>query len=498
MNDGGFSKYKPIRNDIRKFDAEKLLLLTLKHLHKVSKTPAREWSSTGMTPWELLLLVKWTLHESSESKSKKPMYRDFARIVNKIKDMSDDLGVPKDSSHKLEKFFRKMAFQQFWLQQGQTLSRAKLGRTIELFLNMECRYDLDMLLTEKLGLNRKDVLDLSFITWVKLNSDLEKEPFLTGGFFSTINNINQEKLTKFFNLISVDYDDAISLAKEATSKRSFSLQRFEQTPFKNKPFLRTDKGLLSFCPIVFSDYLENFFYDFAKTESGGAFNHHFGKVFESYVDAGLQEITTSYIREGEIKRRFGCNKTVDFFIENDNGNILIECKAIELSPLARVNPVDNVLESSLKDSIVKSIAQSIEVISSIDVSKNKPTSDINYVLVVTFKELYLGNGEVAWEEFIKDAVEKYYPEHDTSVIDPEKLFFVSVNDFDKVCSIYQERLNDFLLKLKDIAAAKQSPEDMKYVFGMYLGEDGEGKERELLRNTFDTYFNLWKERLTSS
>ncbi len=494
MSGDGYDRYKPIRNDIRQFNAESLFLITVKHLNEIFELPPHEWASKGMSPWELLLLVKWTLFEANKSGHIEPKYRDFARIVNKIKDFNDDLGVEEGSKHRLEKFFRKMAFQQFWLQSGQVMNSIRLGRTIELFLNTTSEFDLDAFLVREIGLNRKDFFDLAFITWVKVNEEKSQNKFLTVNFFSTIKDLEQEKVIKFFDAISLDWEGAQELARDMTANISFELQKFEQTPFKMSPFIRTSKGLLCYCPIIFTDFLENFFYDFAKRKSSGAFNEKFGFVFESYVGRGVRIISENCLNESEIKQRYRNKKSVDYLIEASNGNLLVECKAIELSPYARVNPSDEVLEKNLKDSIIKSIAQSIEVITAAQKSANKPQSNDYYILIVTYKELYLGNGEIAWDEFIRDAVRKEYPDHDISVIDPEKLFFASIHDFDRVAHKYGGKGEDLILKLQSITDLKTDPRDRKYVFGMYFDEPSEDVIVPL-KETFDDYFNHWKERL---
>lgn len=497
MSDEGYSRYKPIRNDIRQYNSESLLLITIKNLNELLDLSPYEWGEKGLSPWELLLLIKWILYESKNSKDTNPKDQDFRRIVNKIKDFNDDFGVPEGTKYRLEKFLRKIAFQQFWLQAGQTLDKTRLGRTIELFLKMPCEYDLDSLLMKEIGLNRQDFFDFSYIAWIKLNSSEKADlsgKLLTFNFYSSIRDINQEKLVRFFSAISLDWEGAQKWSEEATANRSFELQKFEQTPFKQFPFLRTKKGLLCYCPIMFSDLLENFFYDFAKLKSNGAFNAKFGLVFEEYVGRGVKNISESFLNEAEIRKRYNNKKSVDYYIEGEEGNLLVECKAVELSPLARVNPSDEILEKHLKDSIIKSISQSIEVISGSKNSSNKPRTNVNYIFIVTYKELYLGNGEAAWGEFIRDAVLKLYPHLDLSIVDPAKLFFVSIHDFDRVAAIYEGRPDELIRKLKAITDLKLDPKDCKYVFGMYFCETTEATSKTLKKN-FEEYSNHWIARL---
>jgi hypothetical protein len=494
VSDGGYANYKPIRNVIWQFDPEVLVFAAIERLQKVFELKPNEWATSGYLPWELLLLIKWTLNECDKCKRNQPTEKDLSKIINKIKDYTDDFGVPEDSKHKLEKFMRKTAFQQFWFQSGQAMNSIRLSRTIELFINRDCGYDLDALMIEKIGLNRNEFFDFAFVAWVKVTqseTSRSADKVLRNHFYSTIPGVDLKKVELFLNSVSLNWEGAQCLAKQSTLASSYDFQRYEQTPFKHFPFIRKDNGFVCISQFLLSNLMEHFFYDFAKLHSNGSFNSFFGKTFEKYVGEGVSRISSVHLKEQQIKTIYKSSKSVDYFLQTDEGNLLVECKAIELSQHARVNPTDEVLENSLRDSILKSFEQAIDVIKA---SAGMLDSSEIFIFIVTYKELYLGNGEVAWKEFIENGLSKKLPIEDLSLIQPEKVFFVSIDDFDKISILYQNNSAGLLTKLKTIAKEKVDPRKRKYVSGMYFDNPDEEQLQDLRKN-FEEYIQNWASKL---
>ena len=117
MND--YHLYKPIRNKIRTMNHYSLLDQAIIRLHEACHG-GMPVIQKGNIPWEILLLVKWVLMEFDPlSKIKPPASEvEMNRLLNKINHLFDGKNgfLQAGGPHGIQKFFRQMSFQQFWLQ----------------------------------------------------------------------------------------------------------------------------------------------------------------------------------------------------------------------------------------------------------------------------------------------------------------------------------------------------------------------------------------------
>jgi hypothetical protein len=98
-------------------------------------------------------------------------------------------------------------------------------------------------------------------------------------------------------------------------------------------------------------------YDKLKEYSPEAFSHEFGKVYENYIGKGLKYAGVDFIDETGLKQQYPNSLVVDFKVTCKDAIVLIESKAIELSPHARVAVDPTILSNNLRDSVTKAIKQ---------------------------------------------------------------------------------------------------------------------------------------------
>ena len=130
----GYSDFKPIRNKIRKFDADKLLELEIRMMHELHDAPREKLSQCP--PWLLMSLIKWTLlYGQINSTKRSPTQNDLNALINMLHRLGDRSRLPDEYSS-IGLFMKTLAFQQFWYQN--LLASSDLGRQIRLFLGA-CR-----------------------------------------------------------------------------------------------------------------------------------------------------------------------------------------------------------------------------------------------------------------------------------------------------------------------------------------------------------------------
>jgi hypothetical protein len=184
--------------------------------------------------------------------------------------------------------------------------------------------------------------------------------------------------------------------------------------------------------------MESYIYDTLKTDNPEKFMNSFGKVFERYFHNGLDYSGAIYLKEDEIKRQLPHGvSVVDFVLKADESNIFIDAKGVELPYLGKVSDNPKVIIGKVKTSALKAIKQANVLNEHLLTAglNNLRFKPINYLLVVTYSELYLGNGTSFYNSIAKDEIDKITRNISQDAKIPlENIYFLSLESFDLLCS----------------------------------------------------------------
>ena len=498
--------YIQVRNKLRQFNRESMLFNFIDILHSIEKGEQKSiLYQQGWCPWTFLLAIKWLMADwKNINATKEPTYNDIIFIINTINryhPTQDEVLYP-NTSNKIVKILRRRAFQQAWLQES--IDEFAVGRSVELFLNLPCNFNLDNFCMGLVGIGFEKYFYLLFIFWrksfeVSQSSEENSGIYLTDLFFQSLKSKYSKKdVETALNFVGLDFEQASVYCKKHMEKdKDIDGQIFEQSPFKYKPFLKTPMGYLAYSPKLIENYLINGFYDLCKKERGGSFCTEFGETFESYIKKSLDYNDFKYITETEMKG-YKFSKQVDFLLRASEGNILIEVKSTEARPIVKKNPLDKIMSSAYETSIVRGIIQGITVSDIICNKKIEPFyGKINYLLIVTYKELYLGSSAslCAWEEFIKETIEDKFSSVPIDAIDPSRIFFLSVDAFDRFLILCKGNTDLMIEKLEEIIEKNEGHSTKRFTFSQHLEDEDIDTEKHFLVNNFDYIFNetgVWR------
>lgn len=477
----GFSSYKPIRNYIRKYSREELLEALIKLSCGISRSGAEVWSK-GYVPWELLLLGRWIIRDWNNIKgTKKIDQNELNNILNKVKSFSDDDTFLKEGhSNGISKFMRRMAFQQFWFQTSVGYSNA--GRSIDLLVNSTLSPEVDKKLLEATGISRKELYDIWVMVWASFSG--ERINSLLPSFFDKVKEKTGEGVIEaFFKNFSLD-SKSIDSFNDTYKAKNYILEIYERSPFFYKPFYCAGGKYYLWNISILNEFLEYGIYDFLKKIIPDKFGDCFGPIFEKYLEKRLIEYSIPYVSENELRNQ-GFEKQVDYLLEEGKDVVLIESKAIEASRHVKLLPTDQAMSNAYKKDVVKGIAQAHYVFKKLT---NEKDVQEGFLLIVTYKELFLGNGESVWDEFIEDTLNNKYGIENCS-IKPENIFFLSADSYDKLLLCMDGDIKKLIEILKRIIQDKSKVETKKFVFSQYLSNlDLNTKSDEYLKNVFNDYY----------
>lgn len=463
-----FEDYKALRNKVRNYELLSLVLLCIKKLHEISKKAVYE--SGGYYPWNLLYLVKIAFLEGGKNGSKAATIGNINTALNHINELGNESRFLKGENGGVRKFMRTLAFQQFWFQRPITSS--DMARQLLIFDGSTAAKLSEEFLVIT-GLEIKTFLQMLISAWSGFIDDSGRT-HITKGWFVPL-GYDEEVIDSFFSLVALSVEETRQFFERHYGNTTDKLlQLTEQTPLKQYPFLQVEDRYYCYSPYVLQEKIKHAIYDTLKDAHGSNFTQTFGVLFENYINRLMDENKIPYIPEVRLKEIFKNKRVCDAVLELDDALVLIEVKGIEMHPYAQINPTNAVLTNQLKTNIVKSFEQIYEVgnlLNNTDEGRAILKGREVFAIVVTYKEMYLSDGQDLWDEFLAEPLQKYISAKnlDLSYIPLRNIFFASVNSFEELVKVVIANGNVISKVLNKAAEENSDPMKKKYLFDMHLG-----------------------------
>jgi hypothetical protein len=437
--------------------------------------------------WDLLVLLKWCyLHtdDTPSRKNAKPL--DIQVILKLIEKFQTDHPVIQFTDHKsVSQSFRIIAYQQFEYQEQFYI--AIISRQLVLYLQLRSRIDIDNEFKGLANIDLKAFFQYCFYAFAFINrSEYQKgyryEGVLDNAFFNFFKEVfSARELDCFLKLITISEPKQFETLHKLQDER---LQLYETNFFITKPLLFFQGQYRLPHKAILNQTLKHYVYTFLKSSLPDTFPDEFGKRMEKYVELGLKEGKFNYKNEAELKKSYNLGKVSDYLVDPD---ILLECKAIELHPRSGVLRLPAMLTKEMNTSVIKAYQQLLCTANAIDPNQEW------FGIIITYREMYLGFGLDAWDEFLKAPIEEFLKEQNISanLLTPQNLFFVTIEDWDYIVQVVKEgktTLKQILLKAKETNAS-ESPAEKLFLMEMVIHKffKIENLDLSYLKNVFETY-----------
>lgn len=486
-----FSAYKKIRNQFRQYNPFQLIDACINYLYSPTKIEIDQYKKN---PWSVLLLIKWILIDDqfSTSRKKELTQTSFNKILQVMHDLGANIRMPSEYSHHAL-FFRNIAYQQFLYQHP--LNLACLARQKILFDRVSDTHFFKKEFTKKTNLTIEHFLELGLVLLCRYIIDTK--PIVTSHWFESIkSHYSGSEVVGLLELISIDLGDLRSrLLKSEKNKRS-SLEYYEQTPFLNFPLIKSGDKYICVYPNILFRTIEHFIYDSLRAWDSTKFMAKFGDIFERYVERGLSYAGIPYVTEKTLIKELGDDgNVVDFLIGDGDSNIFIDAKAVEMAHQGKVTYLAHIVKDRVKTSIIKAIEQSFDVLrrlrnadSSNPIVKHRNN---NYLVVVTFKELYLGNGQNLFDAIAKDKLQKLIEKYkDSPQIPLENMYFITIDEFDYFVQLIKDGKITFASGLSKARGSDHEAKTRKFDFTLHLRSwDNDQKPPVYVQDEADLLFS---------
>lgn len=422
-----------------------------------------------MPYWHLLLLLRWAMEFAEQDRSAKIADQNVIRLL--LEDL-EQLELAHQTfnlttnGRRINKTFIILSFQQMVYQERAWWD--SFARQSILYENIKVNYDINASFERLTGNSIGDFLKMLWVYWMMMcNEDLlnfkTDEHTLVDIAAILAAKFSVSKVAEFLALLTVTKENIQQvIIEDKRLVKNYDLQIFETSVFTKKPILAVQDQPIVIYKSLLNTTANYFIYDYLKNRDD-QFTTEFGARMERYVGQALNHIYAQVETEGQLRRKFGKTaKVVDFIVEEI---ALIEVKAIELKPHVGVNPTDENLAQEFKKNVVKAYAeQMLEVVENI----NKGVECFG--IIVTYKNLHLGNSQDVWEQFLQEETIKLKTEEQISRLPITNLFFIDLHTWDQLMEVLQRKTINLVDLLKKVKATDSVSTTKKHTFAMHLDE----------------------------
>lgn len=464
-----YSEYKKIRNKFRKYNSLSILQKCVEYLHHPTKD---KFENLAKHPWFVMLLMKWVLIDDKFSIHRKRQIDNKATydLIQGVFDLSTFARLPNDFDHHTL-FMRGMAYQQFMYQED--FSFPHFARQQILFSELAANNYIQRTFTRIVGLDIKRFLELCLILMTRFITTNEKK--ISRKWFSSLGHeYSDDEVDKCLYALSLPIMHVRKRLRDNDSGKRLSEEFYEQTPFVRYPLIRNQNDFICIHNNILFRCIEHFVYDLLKEIDSEDFMQKFGKMFEQYIGKIINYTDIIYISEDEIKKCAQVpKKAVDYIIIENNANIFIDAKAVEMAYKGKVAYSSNIIKDKVKVSVLKAIEQAHDTINQIHTknlyNENLVAKENNYLIVITCKEFYLSKGLSFYNNIAKDKIDTIYSNNvESGTIPPENMFFVTIQEFE----LLMEYVRSKKIKISDcferVKKDDADPQTSKFVFTQHL------------------------------
>ncbi len=428
---------KNIRNRIGRLNGEDLLKNLILKLNRSDATSLDRIKKYEI--WHLLLLVKWTIIYGDFSNLKRydPVSEyQVAELLNRLKVLSEYAREINDMQD-AEMFFRNAAYQQNWVQRTESIPIG-FSHQLMLFGDLDPNHPHCKTFRHITNVSIKDFIELSCFLW-SLVIDGKKHLVTKDSFSPLQTEIGPNEIVAFLDSISSTVDSSRKwLQQHSKFYESISAEYFEQSPLMRYPLIKHDNNYFVIADILLQTSLSTFVTDFLRAHDTQWFMRRFGSMYEELLNYSLSSIGVDFLTENDLVQHFGHRsgrKFVDFVVSDKGCNIFIEAKGVSLRWDVMVTDLPEKIAERSETSIEKGIRQAYNLAANLLPGTTIGGFEVghgeNYLLIVTFKDTYLGNAQYYYNHIDSEVIDEIIANHGKGELIPlAHIFFISVDELE--------------------------------------------------------------------
>lgn len=422
-------------------------------------------------PWVVNLCIKWSAIAIGKKREFKNI--DGPGTVRLLQRAYEQLSIIPTGLENIDKgidfFLRNTLYQQGIYQKLDALNT--ISRQAFLFSSLEDNSKIKRKFKEITGIDINDHLKLSFVLISLITSQAPVRKIGSETFSVLFPIIPKDTIEKFLNTLSIPYEELATFCRKK-SNDSPLIEYYSSSPFLEKPFILFKKEYYQIHTQLTSTSIQTFIYDLLRRDDAESFMDSFGGVFENAIKLLLDESKARYISENQLKDFLPQeNKVVDFLIQHTDANIFIDAKGVEIHEKGMVTLRPGDISGKIKSSVLKTIEQAHSVNRELLKTNNKdiPFKKESYILCLTYKNLFLGNGTFLNKSYASLEMQKIRDRHSKEYqIPDEHIFCISFEEFEYLISSCKEYNKPVHAVLREAVVRNQTPSSAVFLFAHHI------------------------------
>ncbi|MBW9400106.1 hypothetical protein FHC51_09805 [Leclercia sp. EC_58] len=396
-------------------------------------------------PWCCFLALKWKLSEPVRYKCNEMKMKDFINIVNRIYNLQSEVGGLYDNN-KILLSIRRMIVNQKLYQVPMKLELNTLARQYYWYANYGSGYFQRNF--EKLyGLTLEEYYKISayFALLSCVEGDKESAYISSNVYIiHLIPYFHPKTLKNYLNLVSVKWSELRAFIGQFRDEQQKDIEYFLDTPMLTKPLIQTDDGLVVLSKHILRASLSALVPSLLKKDLASDYKNKFGKAMEAYIETLLNEVFPKVKTEREIIELYRGNnipektKVVDFIVEENDGNVYIDSKAIEPDKTVKYSNTAVVIKQRLGNSFIKGVLQGLDCSRTVNNINGNKKSEKDSLIIITHMDHYISTGKTI-EDMLDSSFFKMIEEkHGELSIDKERIYYMTIDEFEfmvEVCRL---------------------------------------------------------------
>lgn len=429
-----------------------------------------------------MLLIKWTFVDPlANTWLTRPdiTQGELQTLLQEIYELSDT-GSRPDEYEDVRLFMRALAYQQFFHQTENGL--LDIARQEQIFARVPVNHYFKTRFLREVGVSISDFLRLAFavIAIVKKRQPIINRETL----FGLCPPFAPAAVDAFLNAISVEVRALPSELRALDLDLRHANEFLLPTPLLRFPLIKVDGQYCCVSPHVLERSLGHFIYDYLKRADVGSFNNPFGKSFERYVGEQIRRSGLAWADENELLKLLpGQGKVVDFVVADGDSNVLIDAKGVEMAQRGMAALRRGDVRRATQTSLIKAFEQGHEVAARMaKIGNAHPvirSRSSTYLLAVTYKELYIGNGITLAGVIGESELAKIRAQYDPCHLIPEKnIYFLAIQEFEELMSLVGSGKIGLVEALNRAKEADSDPLTHKFNFELHIAGWPESADRK--------------------
>lgn len=451
-------------NKLRRFSGESIAKVALEVLWN---PPVGLGQDVRSAPWLTLLLVKWAMQDKQVYLEVGPSIsmEEFNGIRQELWSLQ---GAVQAEVSNVWIMIRNLIYVQMEFQRAESWN---FLRWPALYARLENNSKNRKHFRDVIGMEPEPFLDLSYCLYAAV---LNRKMPLGRDYLSPLRTVYGADVDKIYDLFYRDLNDLRRNLQMGDGQRINGKQELFEFPYlKWYPFLRLKDGRVNcWHPLVFSRGLEDAVH-IRLSNLGAEYVNEFSRVYEKYVTELAVECGQPMLDETSYKKKVGGHSpAVEVIFEGEDCNIFVEAKMSLFADDVLLQDNEKILfqkTKRLREAIKQGWRVGEIIRDPVNGFGDRFNSKEDYLLIVTSRELNIGNGEKLRQLFPTEDLN--YPDEKAKARLPfSNIFILSIEEFERTIGCIASGEINLSKVLKCAVESNKSADKARMYFSDFISE----------------------------